>query len=113
MTNPTEDTAGAPPSAPAKATPPIQGHRAIISARYLPLLGEFRAKADARYYLEGIYIEPHEADGAYLVATDGHRLCVIHDESAQAAAGQLPKRTGDVFDTRDVADWWDGMRKAA
>ena len=44
MTNPTEDTAGAPPSAPAKATPPIQGHRAIISARYLPLLGEFRAK---------------------------------------------------------------------
>lgn len=31
----------------------------------------------------------------------------------KAAAGQLPKRTGDVFDTRDVADWWDGMRKAA
>jgi len=31
----------------------------------------------------------------------------------KAAAGQLPKRVGDVFDTRDVADWWDGMRKAA
>lgn len=31
----------------------------------------------------------------------------------KAAAGQLPRRTGDVFDTRDVADWWDGMRKAA
>lgn len=31
----------------------------------------------------------------------------------KAAAGQLPKRTGTVFDTRDVADWWDGMRKAA
>ena len=23
--------------------------------------------------------------------------------------GLLPHRTGDVFDTRDVADWWDGM----
>jgi hypothetical protein len=31
----------------------------------------------------------------------------------KAAAGQLPKRIGDVFDTRDVADWWDGQRKAA
>lgn len=31
----------------------------------------------------------------------------------KASAGQLPKRTGDVFDTRDVADWWDGQRKAA
>ena len=89
MTNQTEDTAGAPPSAPPKDPPPVQGQRAIISARYLPLLGEFRAKADARYYLEGIYIEPHEADGAYLVATDGHRLCVIHDESAQVDAPML------------------------
>jgi len=31
----------------------------------------------------------------------------------KAAAGQLPKRTGDVFDTRDVAEWWDGQRRAA
>jgi len=27
------------------------------------------------------------------------------------AARQLPTRTGEVFDTRDVADWWDGQRK--
>ncbi|GAB3755004.1 hypothetical protein [Lysobacter olei] len=27
------------------------------------------------------------------------------------AAGLLPLRTGEVFDTRDVADWWDGQRK--
>lgn len=74
---------------PKKAPPPEQGHRAIISARYLPLLGEFRAKRDVRYYLEGIYIEPHETTGAYLVATDGHRLCVIHDEAAQIDAPML------------------------
>ncbi len=31
----------------------------------------------------------------------------------KAAAGQLPRRTADVFDTRDVADWWDGMRQVS
>lgn len=29
----------------------------------------------------------------------------------KASSGQLPRRTGDVFDTRDVADWWDAMRQ--
>ncbi len=27
------------------------------------------------------------------------------------SAGQLPVRTGDVFDTRDVAAWWDEHRQ--
>lgn len=27
------------------------------------------------------------------------------------AARQLPTRTGEVFDTRDVADWWDRLRR--
>lgn len=26
------------------------------------------------------------------------------------SAGLLPPRTGDVYDTRDVAGWWDGHR---
>lgn len=60
-----------------------QGKRAIIAAKYLPILGEFRANTDeVRYYLQGIYIEPHESQGAYLCATDGHRFVVVHDESA-------------------------------
>lgn len=29
------------------------------------------------------------------------------------SAGLLPRRTGEVFDCRDVADWWDGQRKSA
>lgn len=28
------------------------------------------------------------------------------------SAGLLPPRTGDVYDTRDVAEWWDGQRRA-
>ena len=72
-----------------KRPPPVQGTRAIIGARYLPLLGEFRAKDDVRWYLEGIYIEPHEVSGAYLVATDGRRLLAIHDETAEVDAPML------------------------
>lgn len=28
------------------------------------------------------------------------------------SARQLPRRTGEVFDTRDVADWWDQLRRS-
>lgn len=31
----------------------------------------------------------------------------------KASARALPKRTGEVFDTRDVADWWDSRRGLA
>ena len=31
----------------------------------------------------------------------------------KACAGQLPPRTGEVYDTRDVADWWDALRRSA
>ena len=27
-------------------------------------------------------------------------------------SGLLPPRVGDVYDTRDVATWWDGQRRA-
>lgn len=29
----------------------------------------------------------------------------------KASARVLPARAGEVFDTRDVADWWDNQRK--
>ena len=29
------------------------------------------------------------------------------------SARLLPPRTGDVYDVRDVAEWWDTQRKAA
>jgi len=28
----------------------------------------------------------------------------------KACSGLLPKRTGDVYDTRDVAEWWESLR---
>ena len=72
----------------------VQGGRAIISAKYLPLLGEFRARTDEiRYYLQGVFIEPHESVGAYLCATDGHRFVVVHDEEAVIETAMLVNPT--------------------
>lgn len=33
--------------------------------------------------------------------------------SNKGSGGGLPRRTGQVFDTRDVADWWDEQRRDA
>lgn len=43
----------------------------------------FKAVADIRYYLNGIYAEKAERGGIYLVATDGHSIAVIHDATGQ------------------------------
>lgn len=37
-----------------------------------------------RYYLQGVYIEPHAVQGVMLTATDGHRMLCIHDETGSA-----------------------------
>ncbi|WP_176074337.1 hypothetical protein [Brucella intermedia] len=34
-----------------------------------------------RYYLQGVQVEKHPVRGVFLVATDGHRMVIIHDES--------------------------------
>lgn len=39
------------------------------------------SKEETRYYLNGVYVHPHPEKGIMLVATDGHRLLVAHDEA--------------------------------
>lgn len=39
---------------------------------------------ETRYYLRGVYVEPHAEGGVTLTATDGHRLICIRDESGSA-----------------------------
>ena len=43
------------------------------------------AEHDIRYYINGIYFEPREAGGIFIVATNGHRLMVVIDESGSAS----------------------------
>lgn len=54
----------------------------IFQAKYLKQLMPIVPENDIRYYLKGIYAEPHPNGGALLVATDGHMLVAIHDTEA-------------------------------
>lgn len=73
-----------------------------FASKYLPPLMKFMAKSDIRYYLMGIHIEPDPKGGAILVATDGHRMLVIKDKSAEFTH-EVPKE-GVIFNiNKDAA----------
>ena len=42
----------------------------------------FAGKGDVRYYLNGVCIEKHPVEGAYLIGTNGHTLCALYDQTA-------------------------------
>ena len=47
----------------------------------------FAAKGDVRFYLNSGYIEKRPAGGVYVVATNGHYLCVYEDKEALPEEG--------------------------
>ena len=57
-------------------TQPIAKVRADLFA----FVARFVSKEETRYYLNGVYIEPHPKKGVLIVATDGRRLGVGYDE---------------------------------
>lgn len=57
-----------------------------VDATHLDFLCRFMAVNDIRYYLNGICIERIRGGGALMIATDGHTLCCIRDETGQAPA---------------------------
>ncbi|HDX0947953.1 TPA: hypothetical protein RNT26_000596 [Stenotrophomonas maltophilia] len=54
-------------------------------------------KNDVRFYLNGVLIESH-ADGAIIVATDGHRMLVVRTS--------LPWDIGKIIVPRDPLGGW-------
>lgn len=52
---------------------------ARVNPLYLAAVTCFAAKADVRYYLNGICITPHHERGVMIVATNGHLIGAIHD----------------------------------
>jgi len=74
-----------------------EDRRITTQAKYLAMLLPFMSKQETRYYLNGIYVTPHPADdGILLVATDGHRMGIIHDRDGSCEHGPwtctIPKR---------------------
>ena len=47
----------------------------------------FAGKGDIRFYLNSIYVEKRPAGGVYIVATNGHYLCVYEDKEALPEEG--------------------------
>lgn len=68
---------------------------------------------ETRYYLRGVFIEPHATKGVTMTTTDGHRMLLIHDENGSADESAIitlspealklckPKRN----ERRDVRIW--------
>jgi hypothetical protein len=63
-----------------------QARRVCISAETLSAVAPFASREGVRYYLNGVYVEPHRAQGVLVVATDGHVLAVCHDPDGSADA---------------------------
>lgn len=56
--------------------------RINFTPKYLPILDVFKAKADIRYYLCGVYVEKAPQGGAYLIGCDGHTMAIVYDKDA-------------------------------
>lgn len=57
---------------------------ARVNAMAIKIAFPFMAQNDIRFYLNGINIRPLEDDTVMIVATDGHRYVVIHDQHGYA-----------------------------
>jgi hypothetical protein len=56
--------------------------KACVRLRHLLAMLPAVSTEKTRYYLNGIYIDPHKDGGAVMTATDGHKLVSIYDPNA-------------------------------
>jgi hypothetical protein len=54
---------------------------ATVNADLFRIVANFISTEETRYYLRGVFIQRHQLRGVYLVATDGHRMMIVHDEN--------------------------------
>jgi len=54
-----------------------------LNLNYLKALNCINAKKDVRYYLNGVFFEIN-SNGLYLVATDGHKLALLHNHTIKS-----------------------------
>lgn len=69
-----------------------------VSANLYRIAAACQSREETRYYLNGVLIEPHATQGGVLlVATDGHRLICIHDETGRADKPAIIALSPDAF----------------
>lgn len=54
-----------------------------VNASLFRIAAMFQSSEETRYYLNGVYIEPHHEQGVMLIATDGHRMFAAHDKAGK------------------------------
>jgi DNA polymerase III sliding clamp (beta) subunit (PCNA family) len=57
---------------------------ARVNAMAIKVVFPFMAQNDVRYYLNGVNIRPLDDGTTMIVATDGHRYVVVHDQHGYA-----------------------------
>jgi len=62
--------------------------KAYISADLFRIAMMFTSNEETRYYLQGVYVEPHPIKGLLLTATDGHRLFNVWDTLGEMVEGE-------------------------
>lgn len=68
-----------------------------VNALYFHVAAMVASTEETRYYLNGVFIKAHPKVGAILVATDGHRIIVIHDEHGTAPKEGVIISYGDKY----------------
>lgn len=61
----------------------IKGIKLKVSGQAFREVAKFAAKADIRYYLNGVHVEPCKDGGVFLVATDGCCLLAMHEPTGE------------------------------
>lgn len=68
-----------------------------VDANAFRLVALFQGTDETRYYLQGVYIEPHHEKGVFLVSTDGHRMLVAHDETGSCVEPVIVQLSKDAL----------------
>lgn len=71
--------------------------RINVAAERMRLAASCMAKHDIRYYLNGVLVEPREAGGVFIVATDGHRLIAVIDPTGEASEPTILSLSADML----------------
>jgi len=55
-----------------------------VNANLFRIAHSVASTEETRYYLNGVFVEPHPCGGVLLTATDGHRLLTVYDREGHA-----------------------------
>lgn len=63
--------------------------KAILNADLISAVSIAASTEETRYYLCGVFVEPHPENGVIMTATDGHMLATAHDPDGQIDAPRI------------------------